>query len=100
MLLFFLKIVSGSFFSWYSTMTPLLYLLIAIVLVAIVVFGVPKERFQPEFLDKRQVKTTVAMEDSSFVQRTNHVQQAPYSMGPLQGMETPFQVNQYKAYIS
>lgn len=81
-------------------MTPLLYLLIAIVLLTVVLVGVPKEKFQPEFLDKRQVATTVAMEDSSFVQRTNHVQQAPYSMGPLQGMETPFQVNQYKAYIS
>ena len=81
-------------------MTPLLYLLIAIVLLTVVLVGVPKEKFQPEFLDKRQVATTVAMEDSSFVQRTNHVQQAPYSMGPLQGMETPFQVNQYKAYMS
>lgn len=81
-------------------MTPLLYLLIAVVLLTVVLVGVPKEKFQPEFLDKRQVATTVAMEDSSFAQRTNHVHQAPYSMGPLQGMETPFQVNQYKAYIS
>ena len=76
-----------------------LFLAVALVAIAFVLMK-SRERFQPEFLDKRQVATTVAMENSSFAQRTNHVQQAPYSMGPLQGMETPFQVNQYKAYIS
>ena len=58
-----------------------------------------QEKFQPEFLDKTQVRKTVATEDSSYDQRTNHINPAPYSMGPVQGMETPFQVNQYRAYI-
>lgn len=58
-----------------------------------------QEKFQPEFLDKTQVRTTVATEDSSYAQRTNHVEPAPFSMGPIQGMETPFQVNQYRSYV-
>jgi hypothetical protein len=58
-----------------------------------------QEKFQPEFLDKTQVRKTVAVEDSSYDQRTNHVDPAPYSMGPIQGMETPFQVNQYRSYV-
>jgi hypothetical protein len=57
------------------------------------------ERFQPEFLDRTQIAKTIAAEDSSFDQRTNHMDPAPFSMGPLSGMETPFQVNQYKAYV-
>jgi hypothetical protein len=60
---------------------------------------VTREKFQPEFLDKRQEATTIAMEDSSYIQRTNHVTPSPYSIGPLHGTESPFQVNQYKAYI-
>jgi hypothetical protein len=58
-----------------------------------------QEKFQPEFLDKTQVRKTVATEDSSYAQRTNHVDPAPYSMAPVQGMQSPFQVNQYRAYI-
>jgi hypothetical protein len=57
------------------------------------------ERFQPEFLDKRQVQKTVGVEDSSYAQRTNHMDQNHYSMGPIQGTQTPFQVNQYRAYV-
>lgn len=60
---------------------------------------VSREKFQPEFLDKRQEAMTIAMEDSSYRQRTNHATPAPYSIGPLHGTESPFQVNQYKAYI-
>ncbi len=58
-----------------------------------------QEKFQPEFLDKTQVRATVANEDSSYAQRTNHLDPAPYSMGPIQGVETPFQVNQYNSYV-
>lgn len=61
---------------------------------------VSREKFQPEFLDKRQEATTIALEDSSYRQRTNHTTPAPYSIGPLHGTESPFQVNQYKAYIA
>ena len=58
-----------------------------------------QEKFQPEFLDKTQVRKTVATEDSSYAQRTNHVDHAPYAMGPIEGVETPFQVNQYRSYV-
>ena len=58
-----------------------------------------QEKFQPEFLDKTQVQKTVAVEDSSYAQRTNHMDPAPFNMGPIQGMETPFQVNQYRSYV-
>ncbi len=57
------------------------------------------ERFQPEFLDKRQVQKTVGVEDSSYAQQTNHMDMSPYSMGPIEGSQSPFQVNQYRAYI-
>lgn len=57
------------------------------------------ERFQPEFIDKRQVQKTVGVEDSSYSQQTNHMDMSPYSMGPIEGSQSPFQVNQYRAYI-
>lgn len=79
-------------------MNPTVYLLVAMVVLAFVLY-VTRERFQPEFLDKRQVQHTVATENSSYAQHTNHMQHAPANMGPIQGMQTPFQVNQYKAYV-
>jgi len=57
------------------------------------------ERFQPEFLDKSQVKKTVAVENSAYEQMTNHMNPATYSMGPIAGTPSPFQVNQYRAHI-
>lgn len=81
-------------------LSPVFYLLVALVLMTVVLVGVPgREKFRPEFLDTRQEQKTVAVEDSSYAQRTNHMQYGQYSMGPLQGMETPFRVNQYKAYV-
>lgn len=58
------------------------------------------ERFQPEFLDKAQVRKTIAVENSSYEQMTNHADPAPYSMGPIAGIETPFRVNQYTSYVT
>ena len=74
-------------------------MLIAALLVLSLVMMKTTERFQPEFLDKAQVKKTVAVEDSSYAQETNHMNMAPYSMGPMQGIETPFRVNQYTSYV-
>lgn len=79
-------------------MNPTMYFLIALAVLAFVLYAA-RERFQPEFLDKRQVDRTVATETSSYAQQTNHMSYAPYSMGPVSGFETPFQVNQYKAYV-
>ena len=79
-------------------MNPTVYFVIALAILAVVLYTT-RERFQPEFLDKRQVQTTVAREDSSYKQQTNHMNPAPYDMGPVAGMQTPFQINQYKAYV-
>jgi hypothetical protein len=75
---------------------PLLALVLALIVLYI---ALPRERFQPEFLDKSQVDKTVAVENSSYAQVTNHADPAPYSMGPIQGLQTPFRVNQYRAYV-
>jgi hypothetical protein len=80
-------------------MNPTTLLVIALVaLLGVLYLG--RERFQPEFLDKRQVQTTVAHENSSYEQMTNHMSPSPVEMGPIQGMQTPFQVNQYTAYVA
>jgi hypothetical protein len=79
-------------------MNPTTLLVVALfVLMAVMYFG--REGFQPEFLDKRQVQKTVATEHSSYEQMTNHMNPSPVSIGPIHGMQTPFQVNQYKAHV-
>jgi hypothetical protein len=79
-------------------MTKWLLLVAAMLAIALVMMKTT-ERFQPEFLDKAQVRKTIAVEDSSYAQMTNHADHAPYSMGPMQGVETPFRVNQYTSYV-
>lgn len=79
-------------------MTKWLLLIAALLAIALVMMKTT-ERFQPEFLDKSQVRKTVAVEDSSYGQRTNHMDNAPFSMGPIAGIETPFRVNQYTSYV-
>ena len=74
------------------------YLLAAIAVLAFVLYS-SKERFSLEFNDYTQDKRTKSREDSSYSQQTNHMNFAPADMGPIQGMQTPFQVNQYKAYV-
>lgn len=79
-------------------MNPTLWLVAGLFALMLVMY-LTRERFQPEFLDKRQVVRTVAAENSHYEQYTNHMAPSPVSMGPITGMQTPFQVNQYKAYI-
>jgi hypothetical protein len=79
-------------------MTPTLYLLIGIVVLAFVLMS-SRERFRPEFLDTRQVKRTIATEDSHYEQYTNHMNPSGGVPGSLGGMPTPFRVNQYTAYL-
>lgn len=80
-------------------MTTTWLLLVGAILIVSLVMMRSRERFQPEFLDKTQEKMTIATEDSSYAQRTNHVDPAPYNQGPIQGIETAFQVNQYTSYV-
>lgn len=79
-------------------MTKWLILALAVLVLGLMTMK-STERFQPEFLDKTQVRKTMNVEDSSYIQDTNHVQHAPYSMGPIVGTETPFRVNQYTSYV-
>lgn len=80
-------------------MKPWVFLLAALFIVGAVV-ATSVEKFQPEFLDRTQIAKTIAVEDSSYDQRTNHLDPAPYSMAPVQGIQTPFQVNQYTSYMA
>jgi hypothetical protein len=79
-------------------MKPVVFLVIAILLLAFVLMS-SRERFRPEFLDTRQVKRTVATEDSHYEQYTNHMNPSGGMPGSLGGMPTPFRVNQYTAYV-
>lgn len=81
-----------------NTLTMWAYLIAGMILIGLVLFST-RERFQPEFLDKSQVQKTVAVQDSSYEQRTNHLEPSPYSIGSATGIETPFQVNQYRAFV-
>jgi len=74
-------------------------LLAAAFLVAVLVMMKTTERFQPEFLDKSQTARTIAVEDSSYNQRTNHLDPISSNRGSLNGIETPFRVNQYTSYV-
>lgn len=80
-------------------MKTVMWFLIAAAVLYIVLRTFARERFQPEFLDKSQVDRTVATENSSYKQTTNHYVPAPANMGPIDGMVTPFQVNQWKSYV-
>jgi hypothetical protein len=79
-------------------MKPTTLLVVALFALMLVLY-LGRERFQPEFLDKSQVRNTVAREYSSYSQQTNHMDLAPFPMAPIGGMETPFQVNQYKSFV-
>lgn len=79
-------------------MTKWLLFGVAVLVLAMVLLR-SRERFQPEFLDRTQIAKTIATEDSSYDQRTNHVDPAPYRMGAIAGIETPFRVNQYTSYM-
>lgn len=80
-------------------MIPWLLLGIAILVLGLVMIK-SKEKFEPEFLDKSQIRKTIRKEDASYAQTTNHMEYAPFSMGPIAGTETPFQVNQYTSYVT
>jgi hypothetical protein len=74
-------------------------LLAAAFLVAVLVVMKTTERFQPEFLDRTQIARTIAVQDSSYDQRTNHLNPIPVQRESLHGIETPFRVNQYTSYV-
>jgi hypothetical protein len=79
-------------------MKPWVFLTIAILVLGALLMQ-SRERFQPEMLDKSQVARTVATQFSSHEQLTNHMPSPAGYAGRVEGIATPFQVNQYKAYL-
>jgi hypothetical protein len=75
-------------------------LLAAAFLVVVLIMMKTTERFQPEFLDRTQIARTVAVQDSSYDQQTNHLNPIPVQRESLHGIETPFRVNQYTSYVA
>jgi hypothetical protein len=51
---------------------------------------------ESRFTDRSQQKRAMALEDSSYSQRTNHFVQ-DNSVGEALGVDTPWQVNQFKS---
>jgi hypothetical protein len=79
-------------------MKPWVFLVLAIALLGALLMK-SRERFQPEMLDKTQVDRTVETQFSSHAQVTNHMPSPAGYAGRVEGIATPFQVNQYKAFI-
>lgn len=76
---------------------------LALVVLAYVVKLVGSEGFyggpgDSRFTDRSQQKRAMALEDSSYSQRTNHFVQ-DNDVGEALGMDTPWQVNQYKSRL-
>jgi hypothetical protein len=49
--------------------------------------------------DTSQRERTDAVKNSSYAQRTNHSIPQTGQYGPIQGIETPFRVNKWNAYL-
>jgi hypothetical protein len=83
-------------------MTDLLMLLVGMVAVGLAwstFFSPEAKRPDPEFIDTRGIQRTDATIDSSYAQRTNHMPPPVVVSPPIEGIQTPFQVNAYRAYV-
>jgi hypothetical protein len=72
---------------------------IVLILVAIGLYFLFTREGFVDFSDKTQVQRTVATQNSSYAQRTNHMIPPPGPLVPIQGIESPFRVNMFDAYI-
>lgn len=71
---------------------------VVVVLAAVSYFS--REHYVPEFLDQTNVKRTQEKSVSSYDQSTNAVKiNGHFDAPPIQGMESPFRVNQFNSYI-
>ena len=81
-----------------------LWFLVALVVVALVLKVLPgMEKFyggppESKMIDMSQQKRAMALEDSSYSQRTNHFVQNN-DVGQAPGMTTPWQVNQWSSKL-
>ena len=77
--------------------------LIVLAVASIVLLGILTkhiEPFVPEFLEQSNVKRTSQTKDSSYEQRTNHSIPQPQYSYPKDGMESPFRVNAFNAFVA
>jgi hypothetical protein len=84
-------------------MTELLVLLVALVAVYLAwltFFSPTARRPDPSFQDMRGIVRTDVTTDSSYAQRTNHMPRPKVTNPPLEGIQTPFQVNSHQSYIN
>lgn len=84
-------------------MKQFLLLGIALIVVFAVLLYSPKAGIPgsvKESFDTRQEKRTVAVEDSSYAQQTNHmVKPAEFVTTPPEGTVSAYRVNNYHAYL-
>ena len=83
-------------------MTELIALLVGMLAVGLAwstFFSSEAKRPDPKFTDLRGVARTDNLMDSSYDQRTNHMPAPTVVNPPLDGIQTPFQVNAYRAYV-
>jgi hypothetical protein len=73
-----------------SLFTTLTILVVAILLVVFVLSRVGTQ--------KQLTTTFVVHSSSSYEQKTNHFPRPSYDAGPIQGSESPYQVNQWMSY--
>ena len=84
-------------------MTEFLVLLVALLAVCLAwyaVFSPAAKRPDPAFQDMRGIVRTDVTMDSSYAQRTNHMPRPKVKTPPLEGIQTPFQVNSHQSYIN
>ena len=75
-----------------SILTTIAILLVA-VLVVLYILSMAKGSVKTELAGIDQSKPS-----SSYDQKTNHFPRPSYDLGPIQGSESPFQVNQWLSY--
>ena len=76
-----------------SILTPLIGLAVAALVVLFVLSRGSPVPVKVELAGIDQTKPS-----SSYEQKTNHFPMPSYDMGPIQGSESPFQVNQWLSY--
>jgi hypothetical protein len=84
-------------------MTEFLVLLVAVLAVCLAWFAFLSpgaRRPDPSFQDMRGIVRTDVTTDSSYAQRTNHMPRPKVTNPPLEGIQTPFQVNSHQSYIN
>lgn len=76
-----------------------LFVLAALSIVLLGILTKHIEPFVPEFLEQSNKKRTHETKDSSYEQRTNHTIPQPGFSYPSDGIQSPFRVNAFNAFV-